>query len=86
MFCSLLQEHLGHGYPNAFVQGALQHADLAQDVRLSIHKRIRQMYHIPSPLEVSPPPDSQRILTADLGIVDDSYYQIDSRRPKNPGG
>jgi len=60
MFCSLLQEHLGFGYSDAFVEGSLQRINLAQDVRLRIHEQIRRIYHIPSPGKVGLPKHAQR--------------------------
>ena len=43
MFCSLLQEHLGFRFPGSFVEGDIQHLQLARKTRDRIHEQIKQI-------------------------------------------
>jgi hypothetical protein len=43
MFCSLLQEHLGFRFPGSFVEGDLQHLQLARKTRHRVHEQIKRI-------------------------------------------
>ncbi|KAF8316117.1 hypothetical protein DL93DRAFT_2227031 [Clavulina sp. PMI_390] len=46
-FCSLIQEHLGGEYHGSFVDGNIQHPELARDIRNRVKERLRCLYHVP---------------------------------------
>ena len=43
MFCSLLQEHLGFRFPGSFVEGDIQHLQLARKTRDRVHEQINHI-------------------------------------------
>lgn len=51
-FCSLLQEHLEGENQGRFIDGSLQHANLARRIRDRVKERLRLFYHIPIRLTV----------------------------------